>query len=147
MIQFGFMDISLEGNMKKLFLILLICTIMICCVGCEGYEAMGKYPHFKSACWYCEDLDFTINYEFHKDGHLKEMTYPLHWEGKTYDVYVWFMFDNWEIAIDNGDSITESNEQLLLGTWKYKGNNLILTITEDNLLNGQYEKLVFVPMN
>ena len=133
--------------MKRFFLIILICVVLFYCVGCDGYATAKRYPCYKSSYWYCEKLDFAFYYEYHEDGRMKYATYPLHWDGETLNVFVDFIVGSWHIDVDNGDGVTQIEEQILSGTWTYKGDKLILEITKDNLFDGQFQELVFIPMD
>lgn len=132
--------------MKRIFVIFLICTVLFCSVGCDGYTAAKKYPYYKADYWYCEELDFAFYYEYYEDGRMKYITYPLQWEANSLNVSVYFIVGNWYMEVDNGDDIPQLEDQILSGTWTYKRGNLILKITEDKIFGGQFQELVFIPM-
>ena len=134
--------------MKRIFALFLICVVLLCCAGCDTYNAAKKYPHFKAPDWYCEELDFAIHYEYHEDGRLIVEAYPLRCNDTTLNVHIVFNSSYWDIFIEeDGDGITSQEEILLSGTWKYRGKKLILSVNKDILLDGQYQELVFVPMD
>jgi hypothetical protein len=67
------------------------------------------------------------------------------WEGKKYEVFVGIKSDTFTAYLPSDDDVL--NEVLLHGTWKYKGENMVVKIKTDNIFDGEYKELIFVPQN
>ena len=125
-----------------------ICMI---CIGCiftlfalfvfffTGGSDYTIYPREKASLWVCEDPYFTIDYK----GEKSECYFM--WEDKKYEVFVGIKSDTFTAYLPSDDDVL--NEVLLHGTWKYKGENMVVKIKTDNIFDGVYKELVFVPQN
>ena len=123
-----------------------ICMI---CIGCiftlfalfvfffTGGSDYTIYPREKASLWVCEDPYFTIDYK----GEKSECYFM--WEDKKYEVFVGIKSDTFTAYLPSDDDVL--NEVLLHGTWKYKGENMVVKIKTDNIFDGAYKELVFVP--
>ena len=140
------MGILLEVKMRRAIVFIVIFSVLLCCVGCDTYEVIKKYPRYVSDCWYCSEINFTFCYEYYEDGRMKSLSsYPLNHNGETLNVTIDFISDYWYLQLDNFDDLITMDEQLLNGSWRYNKGNLVLRIIEDNLFDGKYQELVFIP--
>ena len=131
--------------MRKIIALLIIISVILACTGCDTYEIFKKYPHYVSDSWYCAEIDFAFFYEYHEDGRMKGLYYPINCNDKIYSVNIAFFIDDWDLVLYSEDDVITPDELLLSGTWKYRGDNLVLHIITDNLFDGKYQELVFIP--
>lgn len=104
-----------------------------------GCTAHRTYPREKASLWICEEPHFVINYA----GYVSE-TY-LEWEGEKYVVALGLHASSFDVFLRSDDNILHEENILLRGRWEYKGRNMIVKISEDNIFGGAYKELVFVP--
>lgn len=123
--------------MKKVIAIVVIIVLTVSLWGCDPY--VNKYPANRSDSWYCKELDFTLN--------VDQRTSELKWAGEIYTVEIAMHVDYYLILLENGQNIKGEKDVLFRGTWSYSGKRLVLKISEDNLFNGAYKKLVFEPIS
>lgn len=116
------------------FVVLSIFSLM----GCTAHKT---YPREKASLWICEDPHFEINYA----GDASE-TY-LEWEGEKYVVALGLHASSFDVFLRSDDNVLHHENILLRGSWRYKKGNVVVKITEDNIFNGAYKELVFVPQN
>ena len=126
-----------------------VIDICMICIGCiftlfalfvfffTGGSDYTIYPREKASLWVCEDPYFTIDYT----GEKSECYFML--EDKKYEVFVGIKSDTFTVYLPSDDDVL--NEVLLHGTWKYKGENMVVKIKTDNIFGGVYKELVFVP--
>lgn len=134
---------------KRLLLVLLVLVVFL--TGCDTYAMFDRYPWDKADQWYCEEIDLTITFAYKEDGSLLGCgTLPWDWNGQTY-YNMGVGFGPGHFVFDTPDETRVSTNGTVMakvhlsGLWKYQGKNLILTITEDELFDGKYTELVFVP--
>lgn len=132
--------------MRKAYAIVLSICIVFVLTACDGYAVLRRYPEYKSLDWYCEELDFSFSYEENEYGNLELKTGSLTVGTDVLDVDLFFMIDNWSLVLDKGDEMMTTDDILAEGTWRYRKGNLVFTITEDNLFDGMYDELMFVPI-
>lgn len=127
--------------MKKRRYLLLFLVVVIFLTGCDSTE---RYPWHKAKQWYCEDINFLITCTFDEKGNLLD-AYNSHWiwNDESYNVHIGFRYDYFDFMKSDPD--TRTCRTLFAGTFQYQGENMILTITEDNLFYGEFDELVFVP--
>jgi hypothetical protein len=133
--------------MKKLVSAVLVVVLLVCLAGCDTYAMFNYYFWNKSDCWYCEEIDFEMYFTYDQNGILIDQGYELIWNEEVYVVHVgtqsaWFFID----TDKNGNNLIEMDEILLEGEWYYRDDNLVFEIRKDNLFDGAYKELVFVPV-
>ena len=129
-------------NMKK-GCACFILALVICLAGCDGKEVRKEYPYYKSAKWYCEEIDFTISFDRDEKGKLTASPpADLTWDGQIYNVYVGFRGSSYHF-LATGE--TEAAKIYLSGLWKYRGENVVFSVTEDLIFEGTFVELVFAP--
>jgi len=113
------------------------CLLILSMIGGSDYRT---YPHQKATVWTCEDPYFVIQFEGVKPSYIE-------WEGEKYEVYV-RMHVHYFSVYRASENFVISDEYLLFhGRWRYKKGNMVVKITEDNIFDGAYKELVFVPQN
>ena len=130
--------------MKRLLESLFILILATNLTGCDTYSMAQQYPYYKSAVWLCEDPYFEIRYTL-SDGNLREVSAILELDGALLPVGISFMGGSYEVYeyIDDGEEITP--ETYFSGSWKYRGNNLVLSISgEYDPFYGKYDEIVLV---
>ena len=135
--------------MKRLLCLVSIILILISCSGCDTIPFIrGGYPYEKSTHWYCEEIDFTLSYSKNAHDILVPDWNTLCWNGQELLVQIDFSFGNFTaIAEIDGDPSGISQEDIVLaGDWDYRGENMVVTLYEDTVFNGQFKELVFVPV-
>ena len=103
------------------------------------------FPWHLSEKWYCEEIDMTLEYVMHEDGYLLDCPNSiLIVDDRMYEVFVGYYGTNLVSFLSDldGDGI---EEMLLHGVWNYNFGKLVIRIREDNIFDGQYRTLVFVP--
>ena len=110
------------------------CLLILSLIGGSDYRT---YPHQKASVWICEDPYFVFSTQ--EDYFV--------WEGEKYEVYV-RMHAHYFSVYRASENFVISDEYLLFhGSWRYKKGNMVVKITEDNIFDGAYKKLIFVPQN
>ena len=132
--------------MKKTYSFCAVFCLLLCLVGCDTYAMFNYYPDDRSTVWYCEEIDFEIKYVPNEYGNLVAQKSTITWDDVSYSVVGIFNFGYFEIILEKGEtSITEA-DILLSGKWKYKGENVVIEITEDKVFDNTFEELVFKPI-
>lgn len=119
--------------MKKTVLFFVIMALLLNVCGCM----YSRYPNDRADQWYCQELDFTLNV----DGRTSELI----WNGEIYTVGFASQAGYYLVVLENGQDILGEEDVLFEGRWSFSGKKLVLKISEDNLFDGAYKKLVFVP--
>lgn len=122
--------------MKRVALLIMVLSVLL--GGCDTYAIFGMYPSDRADSWYCETLDFTLN--------VDQTVSVLNWEGKTLNIRMAVQSSYYVMFHEQEKDAVTQNSVLFSGTYSYSGENLILKIEEDNLFNGAYEELCFVPV-
>ena len=141
-----YVDILLEDSMKKSKVIYILFIIVFILSSCYDPRITFKsYPWYKADTWYCEEIDMTIKYEFDENRKRTGATFSeLTIDGVTHSVAVVFhsgtiLF----LAYEDGERLKEKD---LDGSWCYREGNLVVEVNSENILNGKYSELVFVPV-
>lgn len=132
--------------MKKIYSFCAVFCLLVCLAGCDPYAMFNYCPDDRSTVWYCEEIDFEIKYVPNEYGNLVAQESTIVWDDISYSVVGIFNFGYFEIVLEKGEtSITEA-DILLSGKWKYKGENVVVEITEDKVFDNTFEELVFKPI-
>ena len=123
----------------------LVTFIIITCILCgcySPYDTFKQYPWYRAECWHCEEIDMTICFSVDEHGNLLHSPNSLLTIGDaTYDVEIEFQHNSIGFFSDlDGDGIPES---ILSGTWVCRGEQMVITISEDSVLDGKYSELTF----
>lgn len=105
-----------------------------------GGSDFREYPQEKAAHWVCEEPHFEIHFA----GEVTESF--LEWRGEKIRVFVGMRADYFDVFLQTKPVDPLEQENILLrGTWKYVKGKMVVRIDEDNIFNGAYSELVFVP--
>ena len=132
----------------KSFAMLAICVIVtVSLIACDTYGVMELYPYQKADTWLCESIDYRIQFTYNENGILEVTADQLVWRDQEYMVYMSCQGSRFSVLYfdDIGEDGIGEEDILFAGTWKYRGNKLVLEIKKDNLFNGEIAELVFVP--
>lgn len=130
-------------KVRKILGLCVICSGCICALFVlwvlfmMGGSDYTTYPEEKASLWVCEDPYFEISYV---SG--TQISY-IDWEDKKYEVFVGMRSSVFDVFLKPNNGALENI--LLRGNWKYKGENMVVKIEKDNLFDGAYEELIFVP--
>lgn len=127
---------------------IFVTLIMIACIFCgcySPYDTFERYPWYRAECWYCEAIDMTIRFPVDEHGNLLRSTNSrLTIGGVICDVEIEFQHNSIGFFCDlEGDG---EYERVVSGTWSCWGEEMVITIHEDSIWDGQYSELVFQAM-
>lgn len=113
--------------------------------GCYGPNDLFKpYPWYRSACWYCEEIDMAIQFTLDEEGNRTGETYSqLLVNGELFEIGIGFQNDAVGFFADK-----DANgiwEPMLDGIWIYRNGNMVIQNFDKSIFNGKYEELTFVP--
>lgn len=102
-----------------------------------GGSDYRTYPHQKASVWICEDPYFVFSTQ--EDYFV--------WEGEKYEAYIRMKASYFDVYLASENFVISDENLLFRGSWRYKKGNMVVKITEDNIFDGAYKELVFVPQN
>ena len=108
------------------------CLLILFLMGGSDYRT---YPSEKASVWICEDPYFVFSTQ--EDYFV--------WEGEKYEVHIMMKASHFNVYLVSENFVISQESLLFCGSWKYKGENMVVKITEDNFFDGAYKELVFVP--
>lgn len=128
--------------------LMLVAVIIIACIFCgcySPYDTFKQYPWYHAECWYCEEIDMTIRFSVYEDGILLESPNSrLAIGDMMHDIEIEFQHKSVGFFCDlDGDGLSE---EILNGTWVCWGEQMVITIYEESIWDGQYAELVFQAM-
>ena len=104
-----------------------------------GGADFTEYPSKRASDWVCEDPHFEIHFG---DGADED---HLVWEGEKIPVITGLRANGFNVFLKTDPQQPLDKCVLLRGTWKYEKGNMVVRIEEDNIFDGAYTELVFVP--
>ena len=123
-----------------IILILIPVFLILWVVFLMGGSDFTEYPDEKATHWVCEDPHIEISYS----GVAPEAY--LEWEGRNLPIYVGMHANSFTIYLQRDPEGPYREEDILVrGSWKYVKNMMVFEISTDNIFNGAYTELVFVP--
>ena len=131
--------------MKKIFCALITALVISCLFGCDTYGMFNHYPGDKSTTWYCEEIDFKIEYAYNEQGNRIPQMSHLEWDGVSYLVVTYFHAGYYIMYSYQEETPYGEDNLLLYGKWHYEGDNLVFEIDEDKVFDNTFEELVFKP--
>lgn len=128
--------------------LIYVSYIVIACIFCgcySPYDTFNQYPWSRAEWWYCEEIDMTIHFSVDEQGNNLSPTYSrLAIGDTTCDVRIGFQQQAVGFMCDlDGDGLSE---RILSGTWVCQGEQMVITICEESIWDGQYAELVFQVM-
>jgi len=132
--------------MKKFLSVVVFIIIAGVFCGCYNpYGSFKLYPWNRAECWYCAEIDMTICFSVDQEGNILGPTYSQLTVGDiVHDVGIGFQNNTIGFLCDlDGDGLSEG---ILDGTWTCQGEQMVITVHEETIWDGQYTELVFFAM-
>ena len=120
------------------FLIITLILTIILLTACD--PVAGHYPCQLGHGWVCDDPDIVLDTWRAEDGTWHYGGEKIIMDGKeivvqvAYHVHSVFIYPEGPVY---------AKAELIKGTWKIKDGCLIIEVTQDNIFDGKYTKLVF----
>ena len=92
----------------------------------------------------CDDPDIVLDTWRAEDGTWHNGGEKIIMDGKEISVEVSYQVDSVFISPKGA---VRADDDLIRGTWKIKYGYLIIEVTQDNIFDGKYTKLVFRPLD
>ena len=133
-------------KLRKILFVIGIIAVIICLlpvlvpIFLIGGSDFTTYPAEKATVWVCEDPHFQISFT-----QIPSENY-IEWEGETILVEVGLhssAINIWRKI--PGEDILKQENILIQGYWKYVGDTMVLEVGTDNIFDGAYTELVFIP--
>lgn len=133
-------------NLRKPVIIgsVIACSVLVLfvlvAIGLMGGADYRIYPSEKASRWMCEDPHLLLDFS-------EEQSY-LVWNGEKLPVATLIRASYFDLYLDTDpdpSGAISAENVLFRGTWKYKGDTLVVSIDEDNIFDGAYTELVFYP--
>ena len=127
---------------RPVLLVLILALAVVLLTACD--PVAGHYPCQLGHGWVCDDPDIVLDTWRAEDGTWHYGGEKIITDGKeisievSYQVHSVFISPKGAVRADDG---------LVRGTWKIKDGYLIIEITQDNIFDGKYTKLVFRPLD
>ena len=130
--------------MKKALIILITAVLLIGLSGCNPV-----YPFEKNKCWYCEELDMTLDYRESTYGQKSQYTQDhmaFTWNGERVTVSVHYFNGAYALTLFpvGGLRPGKKSKDTIEVDWKYNKGNIIWQITKDDIFDGDMTGKVFV---
>lgn len=126
---------SLSRKLVLLLACVLLTTLLL--TGCDPHA--GKYPCSQDAKWVCQEPKITLEYVW---GEMNSLTCveTMEYNGETMRLEIGYLSCNYKVQLEG---VVNYDDFLFEGRWKYRGEKLVFTITEDHFFDGKYPELVF----
>ena len=121
---------------------ILIVGFVVCVICLMGGYDNTVYPSDKALHWICEDPYFEI---YFSDNQFEETQAYIEWNGEKIQVYLGLHASYFDVFLQTDKNEPLNERVLFRGTWKYKGDTLVVSIDKDNIFDGAYTELVFYP--
>lgn len=132
---------KMNGRLKRIVAMLILAAIFANIAtmmsGCISY-ARGEYPPETGKKWTCADPEIVL--DCRNEQYQDQQCWVIKNDVKINVImsYRGTLFWIWLPGNPTEDKI------MVRGTWKYRHGDLVFTIKEDNLFDGQYKEFVFV---
>ena len=123
-------------------LVLILFFVALLLTACD--PVAGHYPCQLGHGWVCDDPDIVLDTWRAEDGTWHYGGEKIIMDGKeivvqvAYHVHSVFIYPEGPVY---------AKAELIKGTWKIQDGCFIIEITEDNIFDGKYTKLVFRPLD
>ena len=127
-------------RLSQLVLILFFVALLL--TACD--PVAGHYPCQLGHGWVCDDPDIVLDTWRAEDGTWHYGGEKIIMDGKeivvqvAYPVHSVFIYPEGPVY---------AKAELIKGTWKIQDGCFIIEITQDNIFDGKYTKLVFRPLD
>ena len=121
---------------------LILAMIIVLLTACD--PTAGHYPWQLGHGWVCDDPDIVLDTWRAEDGTWHYGGEKIIMDGKeivvqvAYHVHSVFIYPEGPVY---------AKAELIKGTWKIQDGCFIIEITQDNIFDGKYTKLVFRPLD
>ena len=129
--------------MKKVCFMLIV-LILLC--GCDAYAFANTYPFDSGTAWYCEELDFLLDYQNSQTQKDIENGHTMVLNGEEITVEVLF-HSNYFAIYQDGEKPVALEDKLIGGTWEYDDGKLVMHIDDDYASIISFSELVFIPQH
>ena len=125
-------------TIRRISVLLLIAVMVISLLGCDPRN--GEYPENISQEWTCEQLPFVLSYDIGPDG-KRIVSHVLEWENKPVCVKIGMHSSQYDVyPID----ATYAEAIMFSGEWRYRGEKLVLSISDDDFFGDGRSSLEFI---
>ena len=127
---------------RPVLLVLILALSVVLLTACD--PVAGHYPCQLGHGWVCDDPDIVLDTWRAEDGTWHYGGEKIIMDGKEISIEVSYQVDSVFISPKGA---VRADDDLIKGTWKIQDGCLIIEITQDNIFDGKYTKLVFRPLD
>ena len=123
-------------------LVLILFFVALLLTACD--PVAGHYPCQLGHGWVSDDPNIVMDTWRAEDGTWHYGGEKIIMDGKEISIEVSYQVDSVFISPKGA---VRADDDLIRGTWKIKDGYLIIEVTQDNIFDGKYTKLVFHPLD
>lgn len=123
-------------------LVLILFFVALLLTACD--PVAGHYPCQLGHGWVSDDPNIVMDTWRAEDGTWHYGGEKIITDGKEISIEVSYQVHSVFISPKGA---VRADDDLIRGTWKIKDGYLIIEITQDNIFDGKYTKLVFRPLD
>ena len=127
-------------RLYRLVLLVLILALSVVLLTATA----GHYPWQLGHGWVCDDPDIVLDTWQAEDRTMHSGGEKIILDGNTVEIVVGY---RGHVAYFYSAKYLPTVDLLICGKWKIVNGSLIVEITEDNIFDGKYTKLVFRPLD
>ena len=123
---------------RPVLLVLILASSVVLLTACD--PTAGHYPWQLGHGWVCDDPDIVLDTWRAEDGTIHYGGEKIIQDDNTVELIVEY---RGHVAYFYSAKYLPTADLLICGKWKIVNGCLIVEITEDNIFDGKYTKLVF----
>ena len=123
-------------------LVLILFFVVLLLTACD--PVAGHYPCQLGHGWVSDDPNIVMDTWRAEDGTWHYGGEKIIMDGKEISIEVSYQVHSVFISPKGA---VRADDDLIRGTWKIKDGYLIIEVTQDNIFDGKYTKLVFRPLD
>lgn len=127
---------------RPVLLVLILALSVVLLTACD--PTAGHYPNQFGHGWVCDEPNIVLDTWETEDGTWHNGGEKIIMDGKEIVVQVAYHVHS---VFINPEGPVYAKAELIKGTWKIQDGCFIIEITEDNIFDGKYTKLVFRPLD
>ena len=127
---------------RPVLLVLILALSVVLLTACD--PTAGHYPWQLGHGWVCDDPDIVLDTWQAEDRTMHYGGEKIILDGNTVEIVVGY---RGHVAYFYSAKYLPTADLLICGKWKIVNGSLIVEITEDNIFDGKYTKLVFRPLD
>ena len=127
---------------RPVLLVLMLALTVVLLTACD--PTAGHYPWQLGHGWVCDDPDIILDTWRAEDGTIHYGGEKIIQDDNTVELIVEY---RGHVAYFYSEKYVRTADLLICGKWKIVNGCLIVEITEDNIFDGKYTKLVFRPLD